>query len=105
VVQAAVRRTEKVSAAFIKELMRRAAQFRLDASCSRTGAGAEDGEASDGLTAADLDNALDEILFRGGSLNRNLLGSASLGFAASSPLPEPEQEPESVPGHDPRQEI
>ena len=69
VVRAAVRRTERVSAAFIKELMRRAAQFRLE----RGGEG--------GITAADLDSALDEILFRGGSLNRKLLGGASLGFA------------------------
>src|SRR5262245_33361018 len=55
---------QKVSAAFIKELMRRAAQFRLE----RGGEGE--------LTAADVENALDEILFRGGSLNRKLLGSA-----------------------------
>src|SRR5262249_3923972 len=68
VVGAVVRRTEKVSAAFIKELMRRAAQFRLE----RGGGG--------GITVADVDNALDEMLFRGGSLNRKLLGCESLGF-------------------------
>jgi len=73
VVGAVVRRTEKVSAAFIKELMRRAAQFRLE----RGGGG--------GITVADVDNALDEMLFRGGSLNRKLLGALAtepyLGFS------------------------
>ena len=58
--------------AFIKELMRRAVQFRLE----RGGEG--------GLTVADLDNALDELLFRGGSLNRKLLGSESLGFTTGT---------------------
>ena len=61
-VQATVRKTEGVSAAFIKELMRRAAQFRLE----RGG--------DDGVRGEDVDNALQELLFRGGSLNRKLLG-------------------------------
>jgi ATP-dependent 26S proteasome regulatory subunit len=62
VVETAVRRTERVSASFIKELMRRAAQFLIE----RDGDGA--------LTTADLDRALDELLFAGGSLNCRLLG-------------------------------
>jgi ATP-dependent 26S proteasome regulatory subunit len=62
VVAAIVRRTERVSASFIKELMRRAAQFLLE----RDGAGA--------LTADDVDRALEELLFAGGSLNCRLLG-------------------------------
>jgi cell division protease FtsH len=62
VVWATVKRTERVSASFIKELMRRAAQFHLE----RNGAGA--------LTEADVGAALDEILFAGGSLNCSLLG-------------------------------
>jgi hypothetical protein len=69
-VRATVRRTERVSAAFIKELMRRAAQFRLE----RGG--------TDGLLLADVDSALEEMLFRGGSLNQKLLGCAGMGFGA-----------------------
>jgi len=56
-------RTERVSAAFIKELMRRSLQFHLE----RNG----DSE----LTRADLDLALDELLVSGGSLNLKLLGA------------------------------
>ena len=59
-----VRRTEGVSAAFIKELMRRSAQFAIE----RNGDGR--------LTHADVDSALDEMLFRGGSLNLSILGAA-----------------------------
>lgn len=62
VVQATVKKTENVSAAFIKELMRRAMQFRLE----RNG--------STGIVVEDVDNALEELLFRGGTLNRKLLG-------------------------------
>ncbi len=57
------RRTAGVSAAFLKELMRRAYQFHLEAS-------------SDGpLSEPDVLSALDELLFSGGSLNRKLLGA------------------------------
>jgi len=62
VVETAVRRTDRVSASFIKELMRRAAQFLIE----------RDGAAT--LTTEDLDRALDELLFAGGSLNSRLLG-------------------------------
>jgi tetratricopeptide (TPR) repeat protein len=62
VVAATVRRTERVSAAFIKELMRRAAQFQLE----------RDGEGA--LSEADIGAALEELLFAGGSLNCSLLG-------------------------------
>lgn len=58
-----VRRTERVSAAFIKELMRRTVQFHLE----RSG----DGQ----IDQRDVDGALDEILFRGGTLNLTLLGA------------------------------
>jgi hypothetical protein len=59
-----VRRTEGVSAAFIKELMRRTVQFHIEGN----GSGEVDHE--------DIDNALDEMLFRGGSLNLKLLGAS-----------------------------
>ncbi|MEM8884636.1 MAG: AAA family ATPase [Planctomycetota bacterium] len=63
-VSATARRTDRVSASFIKELMRRAAQFQIER-------GGEDGV----LAEEDVDNALEEMLFAGGSLNRKLLGA------------------------------
>ena len=63
VVMGIVRRTDKVSAAFIKELMRRSVQFHLE----RNGTGR--------IEMADVDQALDEMLFSGGSLNLKLLGA------------------------------
>jgi hypothetical protein len=58
-----VSKTENVSAAFIKELMRRSVQFRLE----RDGAGP--------LIRDDVEAALNEMLFSGGSLNLKLLGA------------------------------
>ena len=63
-VDEAVRRTEGVSCAFIKELMRRIAQSAI----------ARDGGAS--VVTVDLDEALDDMLFAGGRLNVKLLGGA-----------------------------
>lgn len=60
----AVRRTEGMSAAFIKELMRRIAQYNL----ARAG-GAD-------VDRNDLDLALREMLFDGGQLNVRILGGA-----------------------------
>lgn len=57
-----VDRTEGVSAAFIKELMRRALQFHLE----QTG--------EPGMETADVINALDELITTSGRLNRRLLG-------------------------------
>ncbi|MBX7166779.1 MAG: hypothetical protein K1X74_10575 [Pirellulales bacterium] len=62
-VDSLVRRTERCSAAFIKELMRRSLQFQLE----RNGGGS--------IEMADVDLALDEMLTAGGSLNRVLLGA------------------------------
>jgi ATP-dependent 26S proteasome regulatory subunit len=59
-----VRRTEGMSPAFIKELMRRSAQFQLE-----LGGGAE-------LSAAAVDGAIEEMVFAGGSLNVKLLGGS-----------------------------
>ena len=61
----AVKRTNGVSAAFIKEMMRRTAQAGIERGGSR------------GVTSADLDEALDDMLFAGGRLNVKLLGGAS----------------------------
>ena len=62
VVAAVVGRTDGVSAAFIKELMRRSVQFHLERS--------ESGR----IELPDVEAALQEMLFSGGSLNRKLLG-------------------------------
>lgn len=64
VVAEAARRTEGTSCAFIKELMRRLAQASL----------ARDGGKS--VISADIDEALDDMLFSGGRLNAQLLGGA-----------------------------
>lgn len=57
-----VRRTDRASPAFIKELMRRTAQFALER--------ADNGFAS----REDVEEALDEMLIKGGQLNTRLLG-------------------------------
>lgn len=62
VVDAIVRKTVRASGAFIKELMRRCAQHLLQAG----------GEGP--LALAQIEGALDEMLFSGGSLNVKLLG-------------------------------
>jgi ATP-dependent 26S proteasome regulatory subunit len=65
-IEMTVGKTKGASAAFIKELMRRAAQFHLQSG-------------SDGLLQSQqLESALEEILFSGGSLNVKLLGGASI---------------------------
>ncbi len=67
----AAKRTDGVSAAFIKELMRRTAQAALarDGKESLARGGAQP-------TETDLNEALDEMLFSGGKLNVTLLGGA-----------------------------
>ena len=64
VVTEAAQRTKGVSAAFIKELMRRIAQASI----------ARDGGAS--VESGDIGDALDDMLFAGGKLNVKLLGGA-----------------------------
>jgi AAA+ superfamily predicted ATPase len=63
-VEVIVRKTKKASPAFIKELMRRCAQYQLHAG----GAGQ--------LALEHVESALEEMLFSGGSLNIKLLGGA-----------------------------
>ena len=72
VVLHAARVTGGVRASFIKELMRRAIQFNLE--CRANGDAVQ-------ILQNDIDQAIDELLFAGGSLNRTLLGA---GEAASS---------------------
>ncbi len=65
-----VRKTDRASAAFIKELMRRAAQFYIQNGSSGQ------------LRSEDLNEALEEMLFSGGSLNAKLLGAEGLNRGA-----------------------
>jgi hypothetical protein len=64
VVEEAAQRTKGVSAAFIKEMMRRVAQASI----------ARDGGAT--VEPGDIGEALDDMLFAGGKLNVKLLGGA-----------------------------
>jgi hypothetical protein len=70
VVETIVRKTDKASPAFIKELMRRAAQFYIQNGCEGA------------LQVADVNAALEEMLFTGGSLNAKLLGAADVAFTS-----------------------
>jgi hypothetical protein len=76
VVTSGVRRTQGVSAAFIKELMRRVAQANLE----RDG----DGRVSE----ADIRQALEEMLITGGRLNAALLGGAGIVDTDGEAAPE-----------------
>ena len=64
IIDETMRRTKGVSAAFIKELMRRIAQ----ASILRDGGST--------VESGDISEALDDMLFTGGRLNVKLLGGA-----------------------------
>lgn len=66
VIEDIVNRTEGTSAAFIKELMRRSAQFAIEANCEKA------------IALEHIKDALDEMLFAGGNLNVKLLGGNSL---------------------------
>jgi len=63
-VSEAAQRTQDVSAAFLKEMMRRMAQAGV----------ARDGGKT--VESGDISEALDEMLFTGGKLNVKLLGGA-----------------------------
>ena len=67
------RKTERASGAFIKELMRRSLQFCIE----RTGAGE--------IAIEDVNQAIEEMLFRGGSLNRTLLGIDAKDLEGTEP--------------------
>ena len=65
-IDAAVRKTKNASGAFIKELMRRSAQYYIQNNCSGP------------LQLREVDGALEEMLFSGGSLNASLLGATGV---------------------------
>ena len=58
-----IQKSKGGSGAFIKELMRRSAQFLLD-------------DGGENLAEKHVESALDEMIFSGGSLNARLLGFA-----------------------------
>jgi hypothetical protein len=66
VVEHTARVTDGVSASFIKELMRRSIQFNLE--CRTNGDAVK-------ILQNDVDQAIEEMLFSGGTLNRALLGA------------------------------
>ena len=66
IVELLTKKTKGASAAFIKELMRRAAQFHLQNGSDNT------------LAAGEVNSALEEMLFAGGSLNAKLLGASGV---------------------------
>lgn len=70
VVETAVKKTKNANAAFIKELMRRSAQY-----CLQNGRSAS-------LRIEELNAALEETLFSGGSLNAKLLGASEIEMEA-----------------------
>jgi hypothetical protein len=74
-IDAVVRKTKNASAAFIKELMRRSAQYYIQ------------NNSSGPLQLQEVDGALEEMLFSGGSLNASLLGASGVARR----LCEPEQ--------------
>jgi len=78
VAETVVRRTDGVSAAFMKELMRRTAQYAVERSATNRSA-----------TLEDVDQALQEMLFDGGRLNAELLGAVWRGHARDEPEPQP----------------
>jgi hypothetical protein len=61
-----VSRTKGATPAFIKELMRRCAQFQIELSPGNV------------LTEPAVDGAIEEMLFTGGALNRRLLGGGGV---------------------------
>jgi len=65
-VELVVRKTKNASAAFIKELMRRSAQYCVE------------NAGNNALTQEALEGALEEMLFSGGSLNAKLIGTSQV---------------------------
>jgi hypothetical protein len=67
-----VRRTKGASPAFIKELMRRTAQFQFE-----IGDGGE-------VKQSAVDGAIEEMVFSSGALNLKLLGGSSTDLSSAS---------------------
>lgn len=76
ITESIVQRTHGASAAFIKELMRRAAQYYLQ----------NNGIDTNGFSYGDLNMALEDMLFSGGKLNVRLLGGELAANANEVPV-------------------
>ena len=72
VLDAIVRRTDGASPAFIKELMRRSAQFHIEMS------------GGPALQQAAVDAAIEEMMFTGGTLNLRLLGGSAAAASGAA---------------------
>ena len=81
-VELIVRKTKGASPAFIKELMRRAAQFQFEVA------------ANGKLQQVALDSAMEEMVFSGGALNLKLLGGADAEFDSMNKPALPTLKPE-----------
>ncbi len=68
-----VRRSKGSSPAFIKELMRRSAQFQIEMGSGRV------------LSSTAVDSAIEEMVFIGGALNLKLLGGAHEAISPDRP--------------------
>ena len=68
-----VRRSKGSSPAFIKELMRRSAQFQIEMGSDRV------------LSSTAVDSAIEEMVFIGGALNLKLLGGAHEAVSPDRP--------------------
>src|SRR5213592_4804286 len=66
-----VRRSKGASPAFIKELMRRSAQFQLEQAADRV------------MRQSAVDAAIEEMMFTGGALNLKLLGGSMMDIGAA----------------------
>jgi SpoVK/Ycf46/Vps4 family AAA+-type ATPase len=71
-IRTVVTRTENVSAAFIKELMRRSVQFHIEQ------------QGQNCLELSSVERAINEMLFSGGSLNLKLLGATGANLPAQA---------------------
>lgn len=84
---ALVRRTEGVSGAFIREVLRKAAVLAAEGEGDGDAEGGSDGEADAAarlrVTDRHIDEALGELLLAGGPLTRSLLGAAPAAPAES----------------------
>jgi GNAT superfamily N-acetyltransferase len=82
--EAVVKRTEGVTASFLKELLRRAALFAAEAAPADPAAG--NGTAPLHISDAHLDAALDQMLDVRGQLTRALLGGSGPGPGGHRPM-------------------
>ena len=72
VLEVIVRRTNGASPAFVKELIRRSAQFQIELAADRV------------LRQSAVDAAIEEMMFIGGALNLKLLGGSAMDVSTTA---------------------